>query len=465
MTTTRRRLAALLAVAALALAACGGDDGDDGGAAAADDATAEGTNGATLAVPGDHDTIQDAVDAAEPGDLILVEPGTYEEAVNVETDELTIRGANRNEVILDGGFELDNGVRVVGASGVAIENMTARNYTNNGFFWTGVEGYRGSYLTTYRTGDYGIYAFDSVKGLIEHSYASGSPDAGVYIGQCYPCDAVIDDVVSEYNGLGYSGTNSGGNLLIVNSTFRFNRAGIVPNSGSYELCYPERDTTIVGNLVYSNNQPDTPAIDVALDAMGNGVVVAGGVGNTIERNRVWDHDVTGIGLVPFPEEDANDVAPPASDDDQPCTEAKGEPTADPADIPDTVLWEPRDNRVVGNAVDESRLADIAVGTLGDASGLGNCFSDNEHASSAPTDVEALAPCEGEGDDGEWTAGALDFAPFLAEKPPSGDYKTTPVPEDQENMPDAEDAPARPAVDVPADIDVDAIEVPDEPEGA
>src|SRR5690606_1832661 len=201
--------------------------------ATGDDAVPEGT---TIRVPDDYETIQEAVDAAAPGDLILIEPGVYEEAVDVTTDMLTIRGLDRNEVVLDGGFELDNGIRVTGADGVAIENMTARNYTRNGFFWTGVEGYRGSYLTTYRTGDYGIYAFDSTKGLIEHSYASGSPDAGIYIGQCYPCDAVIDDVVSEYNGLGYSGTNSGGNLLIVNSTFRYNRAGIVPNSGSYELC-------------------------------------------------------------------------------------------------------------------------------------------------------------------------------------------------------------------------------------
>ncbi len=450
MTTTRRRLAALLAVAALALAACG-DDSDDG---------------ATLAVPGDYDTIQDAVDAAEPGDLVLVEPGTYEEAVNVETDELTIRGTDRNEVILDGGFELDNGIRVVGADGVAIENMTARNYTNNGFFWTGVEGYRGSYLTSYRTGDYGIYAFDSATGLIEHSYTSGSPDAGVYIGQCYPCDAVIDHVVSEYNGLGYSGTNSGGNLLIVNSTFRFNRAGIVPNSGSYELCYPERDTTIVGNLVYSNNQPDTPAIDTALLAMGNGILPAGGVGNTIERNRVWDHDRTGIGLVPFPEEDANDVVPSPDRDDQPCSEAKSVPTADPADIPDLVLWNPRDNRVVGNVVQDSGLGDIAVGSLEDVSTLGNCFSDNEISSSAPIDLEELAPCVGEGSGADWTAGALDLVALItAEQPPSGDYKTTPVPDDQENMPDAEDAPARPATDVPPDVDIDAIEVPDKPEGA
>ncbi len=232
--------------------------------------------------------------------------------------------------------------------------MTARNYTNNGFFWTGVEGYRGSYLTTYRIGDYGVYAFDSTSGLLEHSYASGSPDAGFYIGQCYPCDAVIDDVVAEYNGLGYSGTNSGGDLLIVNSTFRYNRAGIVPNSGSYELCYPERDTTIVGNIVYSNNQPDTPAIDVALLAMGNGILPAGGVGNTIERNLVYDHDRTGIGLVPFPEEDANDDIPPPEDDDRPCAETLTEAPADPATLPDLLVWNPRDNRVVGNVVSDSR---------------------------------------------------------------------------------------------------------------
>jgi hypothetical protein len=33
-----------------------------------------------------------------------------------------------------------------------IENLTARNYTENGFYWDGVHGYRGSYLTAYRNG-------------------------------------------------------------------------------------------------------------------------------------------------------------------------------------------------------------------------------------------------------------------------------------------------------------------------
>jgi hypothetical protein len=456
MTTARRLLGVLSASVLVLAAACGDDDGGDARDGAAGD-------GITLRVPDDFDTIQAAVDEAEPGDLILIGPGTYEETVDVQTDELTIRGLDRNEVVLDGGFELDNGIRVAGANGVAIENMTARNYTRNGFFWTGAEGYRGSYLTTYRIGDYGLYAFDSTRGLLEHSYASGSPDAGFYIGQCYPCDAVIDDVVSEYNGLGYSGTNSGGNLVIVNSTFRYNRAGIVPNSGSYELCYPERDTTIVGNVVHANNQPDTPAIDVALLAMGNGILPAGGVGNTIERNLVYDHDRTGIGLVPFPEEDANDDIPPPEDDDRPCDDTRDEAPADPASLPDLLIWNPRDNRVVGNVVEDSRLADIGVGSLEDVSQLGNCFADNTFATSAPLELEALAPCEGDGSGGDWSAGAIDLVALMtAEQPPSGDYKTTPVPGAQDNMPDAGTAPADPATRMPPAVDIDAIEVPDKP---
>ena len=60
----------------------------------------------------------------------------------------------------------------------------------------------------------------------------------------------------------------------------------MPNSGSYELCYPGRDNTIVGNLVYDNNRTDIPGIDVSLLAQGNGILVAGSVRNVVERNLV-----------------------------------------------------------------------------------------------------------------------------------------------------------------------------------
>lgn len=47
---------------------------------------------ATLNVPGDHATIQEAVDAADPGDTIQVDAGSYGESVDVTTADLTIRG-------------------------------------------------------------------------------------------------------------------------------------------------------------------------------------------------------------------------------------------------------------------------------------------------------------------------------------------------------------------------------------
>ncbi len=432
------------------------DDVGDG------DAGADGV----LNVPDEFDTIQAAVDAAVPGDLVLIAPGVYYEAVNVLTDEVVIRGLEREGVVLDGRFELDNGIRVLGATGVAIENLTTQNYTDNGVFFTSADGYRASYVSAYRIGDYGIYAFDSVNGQIEHSYGAGSPDAGFYIGQCYPCNAVMDNVLSEHNGLGYSGTNAGGNLVIVNSTFRNNRAGVVPNSGSYELCYPQRQSLIVGNTIHDNNQPDTPAIDVALLAMGNGIVVAGGIGNTIERNLVYAHDRTGIALVPFLEAAANDDLPTEAEWTVECADQRLEPLAE--EIPDELLWESFDNVVRDNDVSGSGVVDLGAEGLSAPTGsLRNCWAGNTGATSAPADLEAIAGCGSEpvaSDDAAWTTEPLNVVQWLVDvesAPPSVDYEVAELPPlpDLDDMPDAATAPAEPATDMPRTVDVDAITTP------
>jgi plastocyanin len=385
-------------------------------------------SGRTIRVPRDEKTIQDAVDRARTGDLVLVSPGVYHESVTVATDGVVIRGVDRNRTILDGDFRRENGVNVVGADGVAVENLTARNFTYNGFYWTGVRGYRGSYLTAYRNGDYGIYAFDSQWGVFDHSYASGSPDSSFYIGQCQPCHALITDVVAEYSQIGYSGTNAGGDLVITNSTFRNNRIGIVPNTLESEELAPQRDVVIVGNTVEANG-----AVEAAVGeadgfdiGYGTGIVVFGGNDNEIVRNLVVDNPRVGIVIAPNPGIGGR-------------------------------LWPAAGNRVVGNVARGSSHADLAA-VLVDP-GAGNCFADNTFGTSAPTDIEVLMPCEGAGS-GDPAAGALSPEVFLdVSKNPSGrSYKDTPVPRRQRNMPRARTAPARPAGAPPA-VDVAAITLP------
>ncbi|MDH3591733.1 MAG: hypothetical protein OER88_07635, partial [Planctomycetota bacterium] len=75
----------------------------------------------------DHTQIQDAVDAAAPGDIIKVHAGTYD-AVEITTDDLTIQEANANSnpvVDADGGAF---GVKI-DADGVTIRGLEAKNAT------------------------------------------------------------------------------------------------------------------------------------------------------------------------------------------------------------------------------------------------------------------------------------------------------------------------------------------------
>lgn len=365
--------------------------------------------------------IQHAVDRAAPGDMVLIEPGVYTESVTVTTDRIVLRGLDRNRVIIDGGYELDNGIKVLEADGVAIENMTARKFTKNGFFWTGSTGYRGSYLTATRNGDYGVYAFDSTDGIIEHSYASGSPDAGYYIGQCDPCNAVIRDVYAEWNGFGYSGTNASGNLYVIESVWTKNRAGIVPNSGDSELLPPQHDAVVAGNLVFDNNNERTSAIDVALLASYNGILIAGGNSNLVMKNRVYNHKFVGIGALPNP-----DVK---------------------------TFWLSSDNVIRDNVVSDSDMADLGI--LG---GTGNCFAGNKFSTSQPPNIEVVRPCPNQA---EPSVEEISPGPFLEDKPPSVDYRKakTPKPPKLPGMRRPLRARVRPAVGIVIAIDVDAIKLP------
>jgi hypothetical protein len=372
------RILCLALTTALLVAACG-DSSDDGGP------EADG-GGTTRHVPDDYATIQEAVDAASPGDLVLIEPGTYHEEVNVTTPDLVIRGLDRNEVVLDGQFELENGIRVLETQDSTIENLTVRGYTSNGIFWTGVEGYRGAYLTVLQNGAYGIYAYGSVDGVVEHSYAAGNPDAGLYIGQCGDCRADVHDFLGEWNGAGYSGANSS-NVTVTDSVWRENRTGMSVTATSYEGCAPPAGVHIAANLVEDNGNLDAPATEAAAATAGMGIALAGARDSVVEDNEVRGQPVSGIAVLPRPEGDPLSAVVEAAD--PACVESP-DITSDPVDLPETQIW-----FSAGNEVRDNRLSDNAWDlTLIEGSQYENCFSGNDLSTTTPPDLQELAACDG-----------------------------------------------------------------------
>jgi plastocyanin len=370
----------------------------------------------TIRVPADYPTIQQAVDHAQPGGMVLVSPGIYHESVLVTVPYLTIRGMDRNTTILDGKFVLANGINVVEADGVTVQNLTARHFLLNGFYWSGVHGFWGSYLTAYNNGDYGIYAFASDYGQFDHSYASGSPDSGFYIGQCDPCHALIQDVLSENNALGYSGTNASGDLAIVNSEWRNNFSGIAPNTLDSEKLAPQHDVLIAGNYVHDNNSTTADTKDLEYPTWGIGIVVGGGDDDLITGNLVVNNATYGIAVIP--------------------------------NI-DTNLWVPHGNQVRDNIVRGSGRADLALGA---PSGSNNCFSGNQASTSQPPAIQLLRRCgapwthAGGGDLGPTVGIGLRFLDALDGVFPHGDWKTQPAPRAQPQMPgDPAKAPPDPAI--------------------
>ena len=387
-----------------------------------------------IRVPADRPTLQAAVDSARTGDTVLVSPGTYNEAVTVDTDGIVVRGEERNSVILDGRNELSNGFLVSG-NNVRIENLTVHSYTQNGVVFNGIlavtdggavdqsvtygteghslEGFEVSHVTSYNNGLYGIYAFASTKGLIEDSYVSGHPDSGIYVGQCRPCDTVVRRITAERNAIGYYGTNASGNVFILESTFAHNRLGIAPNSQKAEKLSPQGEAVVAGNTVADNDDPDAPPISNGF--FGGGIAVGGGTRNIILRNLVTGHAFAGIILTAL-----NDFFP-------------------------------ENNRVEGNVL-RGNTWDLAYSPEGAVGAAGNCFVDNYFSSSAPPDIEKAMPCSGT----STVTGPGDVT--MPAAPPKVDYRQTPAPPAQTSMPAitaAQPAGARPF----AAPDLSRIEVP------
>ena len=302
-------------------------------------------------MPGDVPTLQLAIDRAQPGDTITLAAGTYPggNVVGRAKHDITIRGVDRNAVVLDGGDRLENGI-VVRGDGVSILNLSAHDFLENAFYWVGANRFRASYLTAWNIGGYGVYVEDGEEGTIDHDYVSGAADAAYYVGECRPCDAIVSHDVATLSAVGYSGTNATG-VVVRDSLWDRNGAGIVPNSYANEALPPQARTTIVGNTITGSGRARVPIRTALAGFVGIGIAVAGGNENVVRRNRILDSERYGVAIFPTARYVVFDPSVPEP----------GPP------------WRPRRNRVLGNRVTGSGRADLALAT---GSGKGNCFTSN-----------------------------------------------------------------------------------------
>ena len=271
-----------------------------------------------VSVPQDAATITEAISLVREGGLVLVDPGTYDESVTVDKNDVTVRGTERNTVIIDGEGLRSNGIQVI-AGGVRIQNLTVRNHTFNGVLVTGLHDKNGaqahnlngyqkldpqkfpplerfevSNVTASNNGLYGIYAFNSGHGVIRDNYASGSADSGFYVGQCADCDILVTGNVAENNAIGYENANASDSVVIAGNRFTNNRVGLTLLSWYQEAYLPQKSATVVGNLIADNNSATSPA--QALGAFGIGIGLSGANSNTLERNLIAGNASTGVQL-------------------------------------------------------------------------------------------------------------------------------------------------------------------------
>ena len=343
--------------------------------------------GAYHGVKGQYKTIQSAVDAAKKGDPVLVGPGDYHEqgdqahppkgevppsGVLIRTPNLHIRGMNRNKVVVDGtkpgspecsskkgdqDFGVKQGGKAQGRNGlvvyktdnVKIQNLTACNFltgagnSGNEVWWNGGDGsgqiglgpFRGTYLnatTTFYNGThtaagYGIFSSNANgHGVWANDYASNFDDSNYYIGACRRvCNQTMNHDWSQFSALGYSGTNSGGQLVVKNSEFDHNKDGFDTNSQNNDDSPSPQDGRCAGgktspithtvscwvfmhNDVHDNNNPEVPGRGAASQGpVGTGMSIAGGRFDTVMDNKFTHNGSWGILLVPYPD---NETPPP-----------------------------------------------------------------------------------------------------------------------------------------------------------
>jgi hypothetical protein len=277
----------------------------------------------------------------------------------------------------------------------------------------GLTGYTGTYLTGTSSffsnetsaAQYGIFS-SNAQGPASWNqiYGSNMNDSGMYVGACHQvCDVTIDHAWMENNALGYSGTNSGGAIVIENSQFDDNQDGLdtdtqiagdppppqngaCPDGGTSAITHTHSCWVFIHNNVHDNNNGNTPeAGDAAAGPIGTGMTVSGGRNDTVMDNTFSNNGAWGVLFVPYPDSGTPSL-------NQKCANVGGFQTAGLG-----CVFEPEGDALKGNTfLNDGFYANPTNADFGQIvvhAGLpSNCYAENTAPrGSAPANLEQLQP--------------------------------------------------------------------------
>ena len=251
--------------------------------------------GKTLVVQA-GESIQAAVDKAAPGDTIQVMPGTFHEAVLVQTPSLILQGvvqADRRP-ILDGQGQLANGVLSI-ANFFTVAGFRIVNYTSNGATVQGTTGPIFRDLITDNTGEYGIFPILSSNVLIENCVTSGVIDTGIYVGESRGITVTNSEAFGNVSGFeiensvdavfenNYSHDNTGGIIV-------FLLPGKTATEGSHNR--------VANNRVENNNMANSsrPEMIVRLVPPGTGILIVSSDSTEVTANTLRGNKSFAVGI-------------------------------------------------------------------------------------------------------------------------------------------------------------------------
>ena len=268
------------------------------------------------------------------------------------------------------GSAKDVGIKADRADGFVLKDMTVRHAAEHDVYVLETDGYqliRGRYMYG---GEYGTLTFASDHGITRTCEAAGNGDSGLYPGGApdtgaaqaqrpdfYPkrrLNQLITLCDSHHNNLGYSGT-MGNATHVYKNNFYDNTTGIATDSfyAGGHPGFPQDSAVFEKNNIYSNNfNIYGPGSDVTSSTpvpIGVGIMIAGGNGNTVIGNNIYDNWRRGTMLLAVP--DAISCPPAPGAGSPPCTPQSASSTSNDNEYHGNVMGRAPTGVAMPNGVD------------------------------------------------------------------------------------------------------------------